>query len=161
MAVNRKGLSDLPEKEEVIQLTESQLQTMIASAVSAAIQAAPARATSQTVVTSNSNTPSRIKIEEDFNRKMMENNNLAVRISQEETVLYAIPQIYGQYTGEVIASVNGQTIKIPADGVQRRIPKRYVPIIAQYLANIDAKVAAMQATTGQYGGVAQLEGGAL
>ena len=161
MAVNRKGLSDFPEKEEVIQLTESQLQTMIASAVSAAIQAAPARAASQTVVTSSNNTPSSIKIEEDFNRKMMENNNLAVRISQEETVLYAIPQIYGQYTGEVIASVNGQTIKIPADGVQRRIPKRYVPIIAQYLANIDAKVAAMQATTGQYGGVAQLEGGAL
>lgn len=160
MANNRKGFSDLPEKDEVIQLTESQLQTMIASAVSAALQAAPAKATSQTVVTSG-NTPSRIKIEEDFNRKMMENNNLAVRISQEETVLYAIPQIYGQYTGEVIASVNGQTIKIPADGVQRRIPKRYVPIIAQYLANIDAKVAAMQATTGQYGGVAQLEGGAL
>jgi hypothetical protein len=160
MANNRKGFSDLPEKDEVIQLTESQLQTMIASAVSAALQAAPAKAASQTVVT-QSNTPSRIKIEEDFNRKMMENNNLAVRISQEETVLYAIPQIYGQYTGEVIASVNGQTIKIPADGVQRRIPKRYVPIIAQYLANIDAKVAAMQATTGQYGGVAQLEGGAL
>ena len=160
MANNRKGFSDLPEKDEVIQLTESQLQTMIASAVSAALQAAPAKATSQTVVTQG-NTPSRIKIEEDFNRRMMENNNLAVRISQEETVLYAIPQIYGQYTGEVIASVNGQTIKIPADGVQRRIPKRYVPIIAQYLANIDAKVAAMHATTGQYGGVAQLEGGAL
>jgi len=160
MANNRKGFSDLPEKDEVIQLTESQLQTMIASAVSAALQAAPARTASQTVVKA-SDTPSRIKIEEDFNRKMMENNNLAVRISQEETVLYAIPQIYGQYTGEVIASVNGQTIKIPADGVQRRIPKRYVPIIAQYLANIDAKVAAMQATTGQYGGVAQLEGGAL
>ena len=159
-AVRKEGLSGLPEKDTTIQLTESQLQTMIASAVSAAIQAAPARAQSNTVV-STADTPSRIKIEEDFNRKMMDNNDLAVRISHEETVLFAIPQIYGQYTGEVIASVNGQTIKIPADGVQRRIPKRYVPIIAQYLKNIDAKVAAMQATTGQYGGVAQLEGGAL
>lgn len=160
MAVKKEGLSGLPEKDVTIQLTESQLQTMIASAVSAAIQAAPAKAQTHTVV-NTADTPSRIRIEEDFNRKMMDNNDLAVRISHEETVLYAIPQIYGQYTGEVIASVNGQTIKIPADGVQRRIPKRYVPIIAQYLKNIDAKVAAMQATTGQYGGVAQLEGGAL
>lgn len=148
-------------EEKVVTLTETQLNNMIASAVSAAIQAAPAASQTTQVVKPESGTATKIQLEENFKQKMKNNNDLAVRITKEETVLYAIPQIYGQYTGEVIASVNGQTIKIPADGVQRRIPKRYVPIINQYLANIDAKVAAMNASAGQYGGVAQLEGGAL
>ena len=158
--MSARGTNKDLQEEKVIQLTESQLNNMIASAVSAAIQAAPA-APANPVVQPNSGNVTKIQLEEDFKKRMKNNNDLAVRITKEETVLFAIPQIYGQYTGEVIASVNGQTIKIPADGVERRIPKRYVPIIKQYLANIDAKVAAMEASAGQYGGVAQLEGGAL
>lgn len=158
--MSARGTNKDLQEDKVIQLTESQLNNMIASAVSAAIQAAPA-APATPVVQPNSGNATKIQLEEDFKKRMKNNNDLAVRITKEETVLFAIPQIYGQYTGEVIASINGQTIKIPADGVERRIPKRYVPIIKQYLANIDAKVAAMEASAGQYGGVAQLEGGAL
>lgn len=157
----RTNREELSKEDKVVQLTESQLNSMIASAVSAAVQAAPAVASAGQPVAQSSGTVTKIQLEEDFKRRMKNNNDLAVRITQEETVMFAIPQIYGQYTGEVIASVNGQTIKIPADGVERRIPKRYVPIIKQYLANIDAKVAAMEASAGQYGGIAQLEGGAL
>ena len=75
--------------------------------------------------------------------------------------MFAIPKIYESYVGCVTASINGQTIKIPADGVKRRIPVRFIPIIMQYLENTDKKVATMNATNGQYGGVTEIKGGAF
>lgn len=159
---NRVDL-DESKNEKVIQLTESQLKGVVAAAVESAIKAAPNSTQVIQHTPIEMDRPKRIRLEEDFNNRYRDNEHLAVIISREEKVDYRIPQIYEQYVNSVTVAINGQSIKIPADGVTRRIPKRFVPIIEQYLANVDAKVSAMNAvnSVGQYGGVAELDGGSL
>lgn len=165
MADNIKGSRKnnlIPEDDKVV-LTYEQLNNLISNAVNTAVNAASANvaAPRQEVNYNGVNINARSMIETDFNRKMIANNQLGIRISHEPTVAYAIPQVYQQYVPSVVVSVNGQTIKIPADGIKRQIPIRYIPIIEMYIDNIDKKVATMQATQSQYGGIAEIKGGAL
>ena len=160
----RSNSNGLPEKEESkVVLTSNELNALIASAVQAALaNANVVQPQSRGDVTTDKDLAPRIKLEEDFNRRLLDNDRLGVMITQEERVLYAIPQIYGQYVGSVTASINGHTIKIPADGVGRYIPKRFVPILDKYIKNIDRKVAAMNATNLlERGGIAELPQGSI
>lgn len=147
------------EDNNTISMTKDELNAMIASAVAAAVNAAgmsPARPVSPAPTRNRT-----MELETDFNNRMKANDGLGMYLNNEEKVEFSIPQIYQQYVPTITASINGQTIKIPADGVKRAIPKSYIPIIQQYLENVDNKVAAMQATQGQYGGIAEIKGGAL
>lgn len=160
--VQGAALGQVPSDSDEIKLTKAELNALIANAVSAAVTAANANVPQQQPVLSEKFSAPRTRLEQDFNRRMRDNNHLAKIIDHEETEYFAIPKIYEQYIGSVVASVNGQTIKIPADGVKRPIPVRYIPIIMAYVENIDKKVATMNATAAdQYGGIAQLPGGAF
>lgn len=163
-ARNVQGIALKPNADsDEIKLTKSELNELIANAVSAAVRAVSVnQPTAPKAVVDDRNIPARTRLEQDFNDKMIANNYLATIIDHEETEWFAIPKIYEQYIGSVTASVNGQTIKIPADGVKRRIPVRYIPIIMAYVENIDKKVATMNATSAnQYGGIAELPVGAF
>lgn len=154
-------LGHVPSDSDEIKLTKAELNALIANAVSAAVTAANANVPQPTHNIEKFSAP-RTRLEQDFNNRMRENNHLAKIIDHEETEWFAIPKIYEQYIGSVTASVNGQTIKIPADGVRRKIPVRYIPIIMAYVENVDKKVATMNATRAdQYGGVAELPVGAF
>ena len=160
----RGNAGALPEKEESkVVLTSTELNALIASAVQSALaNAAAVQPQVRSNTTSDKEFAPRIKLEEDFNKRLIENDRLGMMIAQEETVLYSIPQIYNQYVGSVTASINGHTIKIPADGVARAIPKRFVPILDKYIRNIDRKVAAMNATNLlERGGIAELPQGSI
>lgn len=58
--------------------------------------------------------------------------------------LYAIPKIYKEYQPSFTVSINGCTIKVPADGVPRKIHNRYIDIIEQRLRHLDEKIESMQ-----------------
>lgn len=157
-------LNRAPSDSDEIRLTKAELNALISNAVSAAVRAtaqnAPAPQPTRSI--DDRFSAPRTRLETDFNRRMLANNHLAKIIDNEETEWFAIPKIYEQYIGSVTASVNGQSIKIPADGVKRKIPVRYIPIIMAYVENVDKKVATMNATLAdQYGGVAELKGGAF
>lgn len=144
-----------PQKEATITMTQADLQSMIASAVSAAVGA-----TQQSQIPKEATSDFKIRCEQDFNNRMLDNERLAQTIAGEEKVPFCINQIYAAYLGDTVtASVNGQTITIPVDGVTRYIPARYAPILAQYVHNVDRKVAAMNAVNseGTYGGVAEIK----
>lgn len=155
-------LGHAPSDSDEIKLTKAELNALIANAVSAAVTAANANVAPAINVKDERFSAPRTRLEQDFNNRMRENNHLAKIIDREETEWFAIPKIYEQYIGSVTASVNGQTIKIPADGVRRKIPVRYIPIIMAYVENIDKKVATMNATMAdKYGGIAELPVGAF
>ena len=160
---SKKGapLNRVPSDQDVVTLTQAQLNQMISNAVTAAITAASVQQQNHARQEETRTMSSRTRLEVDFNNRLLENNHLAKIIDEEETEMFAIPKIYESYVGCVTASINGQTIKIPADGVKRRIPVRFIPIIMQYLENTDKKVATMNATNGQYGGVTEIKGGAF
>lgn len=161
--VQRKGtpLAKEASDQDAVTLTQAQLNQMITNAVTAAITAAAVQQQNQVKAEEHRMASPRTQLELDFNRRLLANNDLARIISNEETEWFAIPKIYEPFIGSVTASINGQTIKIPADGVKRRVPVRYIPIIMQYLENTDKKVATMNATSGQYGGVSEIKGGAF
>ena len=157
-------LPKAPSDSDEIKLTKAELNALIANAVSAAVRATaentPALQPTRSI--DDRFSAPRTRLETDFNNRMSANNHLAKIIDNEATEWFAIPKIYEQYIGSVTASVNGQTIKIPADGVKRRVPVRYIPIIMAYVENVDKKVATMNATLAdRYGGVAELKGGAF
>lgn len=156
-------LGEKPSSSDNITLTKSELNELIANAVSAAVNAAARNtAASQPVSQARLDSNKRTRLESDFNYRLQANHRLGKEISEEETVLFSIPKIYEAYIGSIVASINGQTIKIPVDGVARRIPIRYVPIIQSYVENIDRKVATMNETANsKYGGIAELTGGAF
>lgn len=160
--MQRKGapLNREPSDQDVVTLTQAQLNQMITNAVTAAITAASVQQQHKERAEEQRFSSPRTKLEIDFNNRILANNDLARMIANEETEWFAIPKIYEPFIGSVTASVNGQTIKIPADGVKRLVPVRYIPIIMQYLENTDKKVATMNATSGQYGGVSEIKGGA-
>lgn len=159
----RKGapLNREPSDQDLVTLTQAQLNQMITNAVTAAITAASVQQKNTNTQSVNREVSPRTKLEIDFNNRMLENNYLAKIIDNEECEMFAIPKIYESYVGSVTASVNGQSIKIPADGVKRKVPVRYIPIINKYLENVDKKVATMNATNGQFGGVSEIKGGAF
>lgn len=159
---NQNGLAE--KEESKIVLTSTELNALIASAVQTALANANVvqQAQPKSDVMVDRDTAPRIRLEQDFNKRLLDNDRLGVIISQEETVMYSIPQIYEQYVGSVTASINGHTIKIPADGVARSIPKRFVPVLDKYIRNIDRKVAAMNATNLlERGGIAELPQGSI
>lgn len=57
--------------------------------------------------------------------------------------MYAIPKIYKEYQPSFVVSINGCTIKVPADVVPRKIHNRYIDIIEQRLRYLDEKIEAM------------------
>lgn len=57
--------------------------------------------------------------------------------------MYAIPTIYKEYQPSFTVSINGCTIKVPADGQQRLIHNRYIDIIERRLRHLDKKIEAM------------------
>lgn len=162
--VQGASLGKAPSDSDVVQLTKADLNALIASAVSAAVNAS-SNIKSNAPVSQDVNdrfSGPRVRLEQDFNERMRINNRFAQQVDNEPTEYFSIPKIYEKYIGSVVASVNGQTIKIPVDGVKRRIPVRYIPVIMAYVENIDRKVATMNETAAdQYGGVAEIKGGAF
>lgn len=155
-------LNAAPSDQDEIRLSKAELNALIANAVSAAVGAASQITPQPAQHIDDKFSAPRTKLEQDFNRRMQENNHLARIIEHEEKEWFSIPKIYEQYIGSVTACINGQTIKIPADGVKRLIPSRYIAVIMPYVENIDKKVATMHATAAdQYGGIAELKGGAF
>lgn len=57
--------------------------------------------------------------------------------------MYAIPKIYAEYQPSFTVSINGCTIKVPADGKARLIHNRYIDIIEQRLRHLDYKISNM------------------
>lgn len=54
--------------------------------------------------------------------------------------MYAVPKIYKEYQPSFVVSINGCTIKVPADGQARLIHNRYIDIIEQRLRRLDDKI---------------------
>lgn len=58
--------------------------------------------------------------------------------------MYAIPTIYKMYMPSLTVTVNGCSIKVPADGKARLIHNLYITQIEKYLRHLDAKIDAME-----------------
>ena len=70
-----------------------------------------------------------------FQRKIADDLN-----NKRNCRLYSIPLIYKEYQPSITVSINGCTIKVPADGVPRLIHNRYIDIIEQRLRHLDQKI---------------------
>ena len=92
----RANQAGLAEKEESkIVLTSTELNALIASAVQTALANANVvqQAQPKSDVMVDRDTAPRIRLEQDFNKRLLDNDRLGVIISQEETVMYSIPRI--------------------------------------------------------------------
>lgn len=71
----------------------------------------------------------------------------AKRIAEDKDnyVNIMIPQIYAQFEPSMTVSINGCTIKIPADGVTRKVHKVYAAEILSRLRYTDKKIQEMRA----------------
>lgn len=58
--------------------------------------------------------------------------------------MYSIPTIYKMYMPSLTVTVNGCSIKVPADGKARLIHNDYIAQIERYLRHLDAKIDAME-----------------
>ena len=58
--------------------------------------------------------------------------------------MYSIPTIYKMYMPSLTVTVNGCSIKVPADGKSRLIHNAYIAQIEKYLRHLDQKIDAME-----------------
>ena len=58
--------------------------------------------------------------------------------------MYSIPTIYKMYMPSLTVTVNGCSIKVPADGKARLIHNAYIAQIEKYLRHLDQKIDAME-----------------
>ena len=65
---------------------------------------------------------------------------------KENCRMYAVPKIYAEYQPSFTVSINGCTIKVPADGQPRLIHNRYIDIIEQRLRHLDNKISNMNSS---------------
>ena len=71
-------------------------------------------------------------------------NKIIADLNQKKNCkMYAIPKIYAEYQPSFTVSINGCTIKVPADGVPRLVHNRYIDIIEQRLRHLDDKISNM------------------
>lgn len=73
-----------------------------------------------------------------FQRKIIDDLN-----NKRNCKMYSIPLIYKEYQPSFTVSINGCTIKVPADGQPRLLHNRYIDIIEQRLRHLDQKINAM------------------
>ena len=73
-----------------------------------------------------------------FQRRIVDDLN-----NRRNCKMYSIPLIYKEYQPSFTVSINGCTIKVPADGQPRLIHNRYIDIIEQRLRYLDQKINSM------------------
>lgn len=114
----------------------SDLAKAIVDATSAQKQANSA---SSVVVEMNSQLQAKAQKQIEFNKRLI--NDLARGIN---CSMYSIPTIYREYQPSFIVAINGNTIKVPADGVARLIHNRFITIIEARLRRLDYKIESMR-----------------
>lgn len=74
----------------------------------------------------------------EFQKKIIADLN-----SRKNCKMYAIPKIYFEYQPSFVVSINGCTVKVPADGQPRLLHNLYIDIIERRLRRLDDKIANM------------------
>ena len=74
----------------------------------------------------------------EFQKKIIADLN-----SRKNCKMYAIPRIYFEYQPSFVVSINGCTVKVPADGQPRLLHNLYIDIIERRLRRLDDKIANM------------------
>mgnify|MGYP001281280289 CR=1 FL=1 len=116
------NLSDLA--KAIVDATSAQKQSNSASSV---------------VIEMNRQLQAKAQKQIEFNKRLI--NDLARGIN---CSMYAIPTIYREYQPSFIVAINGNTIKVPADGVARLIHNRFITIIEARLRRLDYKIESMR-----------------
>lgn len=125
-------------------LNINQLAEVISSSIANAMntvaqQAANERANANVIsVSINKKVMDKSLKQIDFQKKIIADLNAGVNCK-----MYAIPKIYAEYQPSFVVSINGCTIKVPADGQPRLIHQRYIDIIEQRLRRLDDKISNM------------------
>lgn len=66
--------------------------------------------------------------------------SLNARFKNEPKVSVRVPKPYGEQVGGFInLGINGITIEIPCDGIERLVPKSFADLLAERLDNLDAQ----------------------
>lgn len=121
--------------------------TKIGEAIGEAI-AAKLNSVSQPTQVSNS-TSVAFEINKKVQQKASRQASFAARITRDlkegkNCRMYSIPTIYKMYMPSLTITVNGCSIKVPADGKARLIHDIYISQIEKYLRHLDKKIDAME-----------------
>lgn len=86
-----------------------------------------------------------LQINRKINEKSANQRNYAARIASDmqkgincETIV--VPRIYAEYQPSFVVSINGCTIKVPADGKPRVVHKDYAVILRRRINALDKKI---------------------
>lgn len=90
-----------------------------------------------------------LEINKKINEKSTNQRNYAARIASEmsrniNTETIVIPRVYAEYQPSFVVSINGCTIKIPADGKPRLVHSDYAVILRRRMRKLDEKIAHMR-----------------
>ena len=121
--------------------------TKIGEAIGEAI-AAKLSSVSQPNQVSNS-TSVAFEINKKVQQKASRQASFAARVTKDlkegkNCRMYSIPTIYKMYMPSLTVTVNGCSIKVPADGKSRLIHDIYISQIEKYLRHLDKKIDAME-----------------
>lgn len=94
-----------------------------------------------------------VQINQKVNIKAQKQMEFANRIAYEmdhniNCSMIAVPKIYYEYQPSFVITLNGCTIKVPADGVQRKIHNEFAVILKKRMRALDDKLEAMRNNRG-------------
>lgn len=121
--------------------------TKIGEAIGEAI-AAKLSSVPQPTQVSNS-TSVAFEINKKVQQKASRQASFAARITKDlkegkNCKMYSVPSIYKMYMPSLTVTINGCSIKVPADGKARLIHNAYIAQIEKYLRHLDQKIEAME-----------------
>ena len=121
--------------------------TKIGEAIGEAI-AAKLNSVSQPTQVSNS-TSVAFEINKKVQQKASRQASFAARVTKDlkegkNCKMYSVPSIYKMYMPSLTVTINGCSIKVPADGRSRLIHNAYIAQIEKYLRHLDQKIEAME-----------------
>lgn len=121
--------------------------TKIGEAIGEAI-AAKLSSVSQPTQVSNS-TSVAFEINKKVQQKASRQASFAARVTKDlkegkNCKMYSVPSIYKMYMPSLTVTINGCSIKVPADGKARLIHNAYIAQIEKYLRHLDQKIEAME-----------------
>lgn len=121
--------------------------TKIGEAIGEAI-AARLNSVAQPAQVSNS-TSVAFEINKKVQQKASRQASFAARVTKDlkegkNCKMYSVPSIYKMYMPSLTVTINGCSIKVPADGKARLIHNAYIAQIEKYLRHLDQKIEAME-----------------